>query len=102
MNLEKYLNYLRWEGDIGIRAIRVRDMADREDMTCYDIILIPEHMDGEDGAFYRIESDIDGFKDVLLTRPDTFLVFGAWNLTDLIKGAMYMEDMKEAYFESEV
>ena len=102
MNLEKYLEYLRWEGDIGIRAIRVRDMVDREDMTRYDIILIPEHMDGEDGAFYRIESDIDGFKDVLLTRPDTFLVFGAWSLTDLIKGAMYMEDMKEAYFESEV
>ena len=102
MNLEKYLEYLRWEGDIGIRAIRVRDMADREDMVCYDIILIPENMDGEDGVFYRIESDIDGFKDVLLTRPGTFLVYGAWNLADLIKGAMYMEDMKDAYFESEV
>lgn len=102
MNLEKYLEYLRWEGDIGIRAIRVRDMAGREDMVCYDIILIPEHMDSEDGAFYRIESDIDGFKDVLLTRPDTFYVFGAWDLSDLIKGAMYMEDTASDYFESEV
>ena len=102
MNLEKYLNYLRWEGDIGIRAIRVRDMADREDMTCYDIILIPEHMDEEDGAFYSIVTDIDGFKDVLLTRPDTFLVFGAWSLSDLIKGAMYMADTVTDYFESEV
>lgn len=102
MNLEKYLTYLQWEGDIGIRAIRVRDLADREEVVCYDVILVPEHMDGEDGAFYSIVSDIDGLKDVLLTRPDTFHVFGAWNLTDLIKGAMYMEDMKEAYFESEV
>ena len=102
MNLEHYLNMLRREGAIGIRAIRVRDLTDRENHTCYDVILIPQEMDGGDGVSYRIESDIDELADAVRSHPDKIAVLGAWALRELINGAMYMEDTVEDYFESEV
>lgn len=102
MNLEHYLSMLRWEGAIGIRAIRVRDLTDRENHDCYDVILIPEEMDGEDGVSYRIESDIEDLKAAIDSHPDKIAVLGAWALRELINGAMYMEDTVNDYFESEV
>lgn len=102
MNLEHYLNMLRWEGGIGIRAIRVRDLTNREEHTCYDVILIPQEMDGEDGVSYRIDTDDEEFSDAIRLHPDKIAVLGAWPLRELINGAMYMEDTINDYFESEV
>ena len=102
MNFEKYLARLKWEGAIDIRAIRVKDLTDIGGHTYYNIILIPVHMDGEDGVSYRIETDIDEIRDRLKLWPTQFGVLGAWELSDLIKGAMYMEDAVGDYFESEV
>lgn len=102
MNFEKYLARLKWEGAIDIRAIRVKDLTDIRGCTCYNIILIPVHMDGEDGVSYRIETDIDEIRDRLKLWPTQFGVLGAWILSDMIKGAMYMEDAVSDYFESEV
>lgn len=102
MNLEHYLNMLCWEGAIGIRAIRIRDLTDRENHTCYDVILIPQEMDGDDGVSYRIESDADELVDAIRLHPDKIAVLGAWALRGLINGAMYMEDTVNDYFESEV
>jgi len=103
MNLEHYLTMLRWEGGIGIRAIRVRDLTDREEHTCYDVILIPQEMDDdEDGVSYRIDTDDEGLEGALRHHPDKIAVLGAWPLRELINGAMYIEDTVNDYFESEV
>lgn len=102
MNLEHYLNKLRWEGAIGIRAIRVRDLTDRENHTCYDAILIPQDMDSDDGVSYRCDTDDDELNDAIRLHPDKIVVLGAWALRELINGAMYMEDTVNDYFESEV
>lgn len=102
MNLEHYLSMLRWEGAIGIRAIRLRDLADRETHTCYDAILIPQEMDGDDGVSYRLDTDDDELSDAIRLHPDKIAVLGAWALRELINGAMYMEDTVADYFESEV
>ena len=101
MNFEKYLTMLRWEADIGSRIIRVRDLIDHV-VTCYDIILIPSEMDKEDGVSYRIDSDIDEIRERMELWPIQFAVLGAWTISDLIKGAMFMEDSTSDYFESEV
>lgn len=102
MNFEKYLARLRWEGAIDIRAIRVKDLTDIKGNAIYNVILIPVHMDGEDGVSYRIETDIDEIRDRLKLWPTQFGVLGAWILSDMIQGAMYMEDAITDYFESEV
>lgn len=102
MNLEHYLNMLRWEGGIGIRAIRVRDLTNREEHTCYDVILIPQEMDGEDGVSYRIDTDDEELNEAIRLHPDKIAVLGAWPLRELINGAMYIEDTVNDYFESEV
>lgn len=102
MNLEHYLQMLRWEGAIGIRAIRVRDLTNREEHTCYDVILIPQEMDDEDGVSYRIDTDDDELNEAIKHHPDKIAVLGAWPLRELINGAMYMEDTVNDYFESEV
>lgn len=102
MNLEHYLTMLRWEGGIGIRAIRIRDLTNREEHTCYDVILIPQEMDCEDGVSYRIDTDDEELNDALRDHPDKIAVLGAWPLRELINGAMYMEDTVADYFESEV
>lgn len=101
MNFEKYLTMLRWEVDIGSRIIRVRDLIDHN-VTCYDIILIPSEMDEEDGVSYRIDTDIEEIKERMELWPTQFVVLGAWTISDLVKGAMYMEDTTADYFESEV
>lgn len=102
MNLEHYLQMLRWEGAIGIRAIRARDLTNREEHTCYDVILIPQEMDDEDGVSYRIDTDDEELNDAIRLHPDKIAVLGAWPLRELINGAMYMEDTVNDYFESEV
>lgn len=102
MNLEHYLTMLRWEGGIGIRAIRVRDLTNREEHTCYDVILIPQEMDDEDGVSYRIDTDDEELSVAIRLHPDKIAVLGAWPLRELIAGAMYMEDTVNDYFESEV
>lgn len=102
MNLEHYLNMLRWEEAIGIRVIRVRDLTDRENHTCYDVILIPQEMDGGVGVSYRADTDNDELHDAIRRHPDKIAVLGAWALRELINGAMYMEDTVNDYFESEV
>lgn len=101
MNFEKYLTMLRWEADIGSRIIRVRDLIDHV-VTCYDVILIPSEMDGESGVSYRIDTDIEEIKERMELWPTQFAVFGSWTISDLVKGAMYMEDTTADYFESEV
>lgn len=102
MNLEHYLNMLRWEGAVGIRAIRIRDITERESHTCYDAILIPQEMDGEDGVSYKVDTDDDELNVGIRRHPDKIAVLGAWALRELINGAMYMEDTVNDYFESEV
>ena len=101
MNFEKYLTMLRWEADIGSRIIRVGDLTDHA-VTCYDIILIPSEMDKEDGVSYRIVTDIEEIKERMELWPALFAVLGSWTISDLVKGAMYMEDTTADYFESEV
>ena len=102
MKFEAYLTMLRWEAGIGIRVVRVQDITDHDNHTHYDVILIPTDMDGEDGVSYRIVSDIDEIRDRLKLWPTQFAVTAAWPLTDLVRGAMYMEDAVADYFESEV
>lgn len=102
MNLEMYLTMLRREYGIGTRVIRIKDMNNREEHTCYNVILIPQDMDGEDGVSYRIESDIEGLSDDIRYNPSSYAVLGAWPLDELVRGAMYIEDTAAVYFESEV
>ena len=101
MKLDKYLNMLRWEADIGPRIIRVRDLI-VNNVICYDIILIPSEMDEESGASYRIDSDIEDIRERMELWPSQFAVLGSWTISDLVKGAMYMADTVTDYFESEV
>lgn len=101
MKLNSYFTMLRWEAGIGSRIIRVRDLIDHN-VTCYDIILIPSEMDEEGGASYRIDTDIEEIKERMELWPTQFAVLGAWTISDLVKGAMYMEDTVNGYFESEV
>ena len=100
MYFDKYLLMLRWEAGIGPRALRVRDNINRD--GCYDVILIPQEMDEETGVTYLIESDLEEIRDRLILTPHQFAVLGAWTLSELIKGAMYIEDTVTDYFESEV
>ena len=101
MKLNSYFTLLRWEAGIGSRIIRVKDLIDNND-TCYDVVLIPSEMDKEDGVSYRIDSDIDEIKERMELWPTQFAVLGAWTISDLVKGAMFMEDSTSDYFESEV
>ena len=101
MRFESYLTMLRWEAPIAPRIIRVKDLIDHND-TCYDVILIPQEMDEESGVSYRIESDIDEIRERMELWPTQFAVLGSWTISDLVKGAMYMEDTTADYFESEV
>lgn len=101
MKLNSYFTMLRWEAGIGPRIIRVKDLIDHND-TCYDVILIPTEMDGESGVSYRIDSDIEEIKERMELWPTQFVVLGSWTISDLVKGAMYMEDATADYFESEV
>ena len=102
MRLESYLTMLRWEAAIAPRIIRVKDKNDHDNDTCYDVVLIPSEMDGESGVSYRIDTDIDEIKERMELWPTQFAVLGAWTISDLVKGAMYMEDTTADYFESEV
>ena len=102
MNLEKYLEYLRWEGDIGIRIIRVKDLTDKKEKPSFNAVLIPKEMDGDDGVIYWVMSDVDDVGDRLNLWPSQFAVLGAWPISDLVKGAMNMADAVTDYFESEV
>ena len=50
---------------------------------------------GEDTSIDEIAEKVDLY-------PELFVVFDAWTVDDLIKGAMYVEDLHTNYFESEV
>lgn len=102
MNFEKYLIMLRWEADIAARIIRVKDIIDHDNNTCYDIILIPSEMGEESGVSYRIGSDIEDIKVRMELWPTQFVVLGSWSISDLVKGAMYISDTASDYFNSEV
>lgn len=99
MRFEEYLKMLRWDSTIDIRIIRVKDLTDSKGKSFFNAVLIPKEMGGDDGVIYWVISDVG---DRLNLRPNQFAVIGAWPVSDLVKGAMYMEDMNGAYFESEV
>ena len=101
MNLEKYLNILRWEADITPRIIRVKELnADK--LVYYNVVLIPQKMDEESGVSYRIDTDNDEIKERMELWRAQFAVLGAWPIAELVRGAMFMEDSVFDYFESEV
>ena len=102
MKLNSYFTMLRWEAGIAARIIRVKDLNDHDNISCYDVILIPSEMDGEGGVSYRIDSDIEEIRERMELQPSQFAVLGAWLVSDLVKGAMYMADTVTDYFESEV
>jgi len=102
MRFENYLTMLRWEAAIAPRIIRVMDRTDHGNDTCYDVVLIPSEMDGEGGVSYRIDSDIDEIRERMELCPTQFTVLGAWTISDLVKGVMYMADTASDYFESEI
>ena len=102
MKLDSYFTMLRWEAGIAARIIRVKDLTDHNNVTCYDVVLIPSEMDGESGVSYRIDSDIEEIRGRMELWPTQFAVLGAWSISDLVKGAMYVSDTASDYFESEV
>ena len=101
MNLDNYLNELCCDDGIQTRVVRVKDITARKRFVCYDIILIPHDVD-EEGVTYRIESKVEDIRNRTTLYPSQFAVLGAWLLSDLINGAMYMEDSTNDYFKSEV
>lgn len=103
MRLNKYLEIVLPRGPLGIRALRVEDIsqAKKDLYYVYNIILVPEHIDADD-ATYKVISDIDALSEKVELHPELFVVFDSWLLDDLIKGAMYIEDLHDNYFESEV
>lgn len=101
MKFEEYLRMLRWDTNIDIRVIRVKDLTEIENDIFFNAILIPKDLDGDE-VVYQVLSDVDDVGDRLNLWPTQFAVIAAWPLTDLVKGAMYIEDTAEDYFESEV
>ena len=102
MRFEEYLKMLRWDSTIDIRIIRVKDLTDSKEKSFFNAVLIPKEMDGDDGIVYWVISDVDDVGDRLNRWPNQFAVLGAWSISDLVKGAMYMADAVTDYFESEV
>ena len=103
MRLDKYVEDVLTIEPQGIRALRVEDISHGKDdlYYVYNIILVPKHVDA-DGAIYTVIADIDEIAEKVDLYPELFVVFDAWTVDDLIKGAMYVEDLYTNYFESEV
>ena len=103
MRLDKYVKDVLSIAPLGIRALRIEDISHGKDNIyyVYNIILVPKHVDA-DGAIYKVIADCEEIAEKVDLNPEMFVVFDAWLMDDLIKGAMYVEDLHTSYFESEV